>query len=130
MLQILYSVYYFLCYLHVIRMAVVCSRMSLICHSYVIRNVRMYSYVLACHLYVTRMLLYVTRIYSYVMVCHSYVLVCHPYLTRMYSYVIGMSLLCSRTWVYHESFIGSIAVMLLYDLQAKRSFFHSICLLH
>ena len=54
-------------------------------------------------------------------VCHSFVLVCHLYVTRMYSYVIPMSLVCTRMpslchsyvlvchsyvtclWFYHES---------------------------
>ena len=79
------------CYLNVTRMycmSFVCTRMSSVCHLYV----------LACHPYVTLM-------YSYVLVCHPYVtlmysyiirmsLVCHPCVTRMYSYVIRMSLVC------------------------------------
>ena len=62
------------------------TRMSFVCHSYV----------LVCHLYVTRMSSvchsYVTCMSS---VCDSYILVCHPYVTRMYSYVIRMSLVCT-----------------------------------
>ena len=61
--------------------------MSFICHS-------MYSYLLACHRYVTRM-------YSYAIHMSPYVLVCHPYVTRMHSsacrsYVIRISLVCNR----------------------------------
>ena len=67
----------FACYL--IRMPVVCTRMSSACHSYV----------LVCHPYITHM-------YSLSSVCHSHVLVCHPYITHMYSYVIRMSLACTR----------------------------------
>ena len=76
-----------LCHSYVIRMSLVCilshsvslvstrlslayTRMSFVCHSYV----------LVC----TRM--------SFV--CHSYTLVCHSYVTRIYSYVIRMSLVC------------------------------------
>ena len=73
------------CYSYVIRMSLVCTRMSFVCHSYV----------LVCHPYVTHLYSYViyislvcTRMSS---VCHSYVLVCHPYITRMYSYVNRMS---------------------------------------
>ena len=87
---------------HLIRMSVVCARMSSACHSHVV----------VCHPHVTRMLLvyhpYVTRMYSYVIrmslvctrlssICHSYLLVCHPYVTRMCSYVIRMSLVCGFT---------------------------------
>ena len=78
----------FACYL--IRMPVVCTRMSSACHSYV----------LVCHPYITHMYSYVirmslacTRMSS---VCHSYVLVCHPYVTCMYSYAIRKSLVCTR----------------------------------
>ena len=44
----------------------VCTRMSFVCHSYVIR-----------------MSLVCTRMSS---VCHLYVLSCHPYVTRMWFY--------------------------------------------
>ena len=78
-------------YFYVIRMSLVCTHMSSVCHSYV----------LLCHPYVTRMYSYVIRIS---LVCtrmssvwHSYVLVCHPYVTRMYAYVIRMSLACGFT---------------------------------
>ena len=99
---------YFSFELHVIRK-------SLACHSYV---TRMYSYVIRMPLVCTRMSSvyhpyvpvchpHVTCMYSYVMpmslvctrmscVCHSYVPICHPYVTRMYSYVMRMSLLCTR----------------------------------
>ena len=75
---------------YLIRMSVVCTRISSVC----------YSCVIGCHPYFTRMYSYVirmslvcTRISS---VCHSYVLVCHLNATRMYSYVIRMSLVCTR----------------------------------
>ena len=77
-------------YSYVICMSLICTRMSSICHSYV----------LVCHpcvtlmySYVIRMSLVCTRMSS---VCHSYVLVCYPYVTRMYSYVIRMSLVFTR----------------------------------
>ena len=94
-------------------MPIVCTRVSLVCHSYV---TRMYSYVIrvsfvctlmssVCHSYIFVCDPYVTRMYSYVIrvslvltgmssVCHSYGLVCHPYVTRMGLYVIRMSLVC------------------------------------
>ena len=78
-------------YSYVIRMSVVCTRMSSVCLTY---------------LHVIRMSLVCTRMSS---VCHSYILICHPYVTRMYSYVIRMSLVCTcshtyvtRIWFYHE----------------------------
>ena len=61
---------------YVIRVLLVCTRMSLACHSYVF----------VYHLYVTRMYWYVIRMS----------LVCHPYVTRMYLYVIRISLVCTR----------------------------------
>ena len=85
-------------------------------------------------------------------VSRSYVPICHPYVTCMYLYVIGMSLVCTcmssyvtrmysmssvrpsnllvYRWFYHEPLIGSVTIMVLYDLEAKRSFFHTIFLLH
>ena len=51
-------------YSYVIRMSLVCTHMSSVCHSHVIRTS------LVC-----------TRMSP---VCHSYVLVCHPYVTRMW----------------------------------------------
>ena len=89
--------YVLVCHLHVthmysyvIRILLICTRMSSICHSHV----------LVCHPYITHMYSYVirmslacTRMSS---VCHSYVLVCHPYVTCMYSYAIRESLVCTR----------------------------------
>ena len=85
-------------------------------------------------------------------VSRSYVPICHPYVTCMYLYVIGMSLVCTcmssyvtrmysmssvrpsnvlvYRWFYNELLIGSVTIMVLYDLEAKRSFFHAVCLLH
>ena len=85
----------FMC-LYVIRMSLICTRLSSVCHSHVIR-----------------MSLICTRM-SFV--CHSYVLVCHPHITLMssvcHSYVLVctlMSLICTlchpyvtRMWFYHE----------------------------
>ena len=75
-------------YSYVMRMSLVCTCMSFVCHSYV----------LVCHSYVTRMYSYVIHM-SLVctrmsFVCHLYLLVCHSYVTRMYLYVIRMSLVC------------------------------------
>ena len=71
-------------YLHVIRMPLVRTRMSFVCHLYA----------LVCHPYVTRMYSYVIRISLVCIrisfVCHSYVILCHPYVTRMYSYASRM----------------------------------------
>ena len=133
-------------YLHVICMSVVFThniwhatrmylnviRMSLICHPHVTR----------IYLYFIRLPLVCTRMSS---AYHSYlyVLEFHPYVNRVYSYVLRMSLVCTRmssvchqyvlvcscSWFYHEPHIGSIAIMLLHDLEAKRSLFHTICLL-
>ena len=59
---------YIICiYSYVIRMSLVCTRMSSVCHSYVI--------CVSC----------------------SYVFVCHPCVNLMYSYVIHMSLVCGFT---------------------------------
>ena len=91
-------------YLHVISM-------SLVCNPHV---TRMYSYVaphvtyIRMYLNFIRMSIVCTRMSS---VCHSYVVV------------------CSWGWFYHEPHIGSKAVMLLHDLEAKRSLFHTVCLL-
>ena len=96
-LQILYTVWYFLCHSHVICMPFVCAHILSICTcmTFVCQ-----SYVLVCHLYVTRMYSYVRRM-SLVCscmssICKSNVLVCQPYVTCMYSYVIPMSLVCTR----------------------------------
>ena len=73
-------------YSYVIRMLVVCTSMSSVCHLYV----------LICHPYDTRMyskVIYMSLICTHMpSVCHSYVFVCHQYVTRMYSYVTCMSL--------------------------------------
>ena len=102
----------FVCNLYVIRMSILCTRVPLVCHSYV---THMYSYVIrvsflcvrkssVCigrHSYVTCMYSYVIRmslVYTRMSpVCHSYVFVWHPYVTRMYSCVIRMSLVCGFT---------------------------------
>ena len=74
-------------YWYVIRMSLVCTRISSRIHSYVIRMSLVYN-------------LYVTRMYSYVIRMSLYVLVCQPYVTRM--------------WFYHEPFhnIFKIAMIL------------------
>ena len=89
--------YVLLYHSYIIRMTLLCTCMSFICHSYVFIN---HLCALVCHSYVTHIYSYVNRM-SLVctrisLVCHSYVLVCHPYVTRMYSYVICMSLVCTR----------------------------------
>ena len=61
-------------YSYVIRMSLVCNRMSSLCHS-------MCSYIIRMSLLCT----------PYV-VSYSYVLICHLYVTPMYSHVIRMSL--------------------------------------
>ena len=75
----------------VIRISIVFTSMSSVCHSYVLVC---HSYVLECHPYVTLMYLSVVRmslVYTRMLsVCHSYILVCHPYVARM--------------WFYHEPF--------------------------
>ena len=60
------------CHSYVIRMSLVCTRISSVC----------YSYVLVCHPYVTRISLVCTRMSS----------VCHSYVTRMYSYVMNQKI--------------------------------------
>ena len=95
----------------------VCTRMSFVCHSFVLMSSVCHSYVVVYHPYVTHIYWHATLMYLYAIgmslvctrmssVCHSYVLVCHPYVTRMYSYamhvtrmylyVIRMSLICTR----------------------------------
>ena len=77
-------------YSYVIRVSLVCTRMSYVCHSYVLVC---HPYVTRIHSYVIRMSLVFTRMSS---VCHSYVIrmslvcthmspVCNPYVTRMSS---------------------------------------------
>ena len=90
---------------YVARTVLVCTRILLVCYSYVTRMLLVcYSYVtrmlLVCYSYVTRMLLvcysYVTRMllvcYSYELVCFSYVLVC----TRMSSCGVRFSHDCLK----------------------------------
>ena len=60
------------------------------------------------------------------LICHSYVIVCHPYVTRIYLYVIWMSLVCHP----HVLLVLWICYTLLYDLEAKRNFFDTVCPLH
>ena len=109
----------------------------------------MYSYVICMSLVNNGKSLVCTLMSS---VSRSYVPICYPYVTCMYLYVIGMSLVCTcmssyvtrmysmssvrpsnvlaYRWFYNELLIGSVTIMVLYDLEAKRSFFHTICLLH
>ena len=103
----------------------VCTRMSFVCHSFVLMSSVCHSYVVVYHPYVTHIYWHATLMYlyaigmslvctrmpsvchSYVLVCHachSYILVCHPYVTHMYSYVIRMSLVCGFT-TYHLNII-------------------------
>ena len=129
-----------ICDLHIIRMLLVCSRMSFICHSYVlVCHPLCHSYALVWHPYVIRMYSFVicmslvcTRL-SFV--CHSYVLVCHSYVTSVYSYVIRMWLICTpmsfacpsyvlvchsyviRLWFYHEPFLTHILKITYYIIK-------------
>ena len=80
---------------YIIRMSIVCTRMSQVC--YFVCHMS-----LVCHLYVLVFYLHVTLMYSYATVCHLYVLISHPHVTRIYSYVICMSLVYTRmSFVYH-----------------------------
>ena len=82
--------------LYIIRMSIVCTRVSLVCHSYV---TRMYSYVICMPLPCARIIIcmYLNAIrmslvcissvcHTYVVVCHPYVFGCHPYVTSMWFY--------------------------------------------
>ena len=131
----------FACYWYAIRVLFVCqymflctTNMSFACHFHVLvcnlYVTSIYSYVMVFHRYVLVCHLYVSGVYSCVMECHSYVLACHPYVTCLSSVCHSYILEYSRTWFYHEPLIASIAVMLLHDLESKRSLFHTICLLH
>ena len=75
-----------LCQSNVIRMSLVCTCISFMCHTYVIR---MHSYVIRMSLVCTGMS------FEY----HLNLLVCHSYVSRMYTYVISyitrMSLVCT-----------------------------------
>ena len=80
-------------YSYVIRMSLVCTRMSSVYHSYV----------LVCHPCVTRMYscvirmsLVCTHVIRMSLVCIRMPSVCHSYVIRMYSYVIRMLLVCTR----------------------------------
>ena len=74
-------------------MSFVCTRMSSVCHSYVIRRsfvcTRMTS---VCHSYAIRMSL----------VCHPHVLICHPYVLVCHPYVLVCQPYFTRLWFYHE----------------------------
>ena len=79
--------YVLLYHSYIIRMTLLCTCMSFICHSYVFIN---HLCALVCHSYVTHIYSYVNRM-SLVctrisLVCHSYVLVCHPYVIHMWFY--------------------------------------------
>ena len=63
-------------------MSLVSTRMSSVCHLYVF-VCHTYTYVTRMHSYVIRMSLVYTRMLS---ICHSHVLACHPYVTHMYSF--------------------------------------------
>ena len=122
-------------YAHLMHMSLVwalalsiCTRMSSVCHSYVLVY---YSYVTLMYS-VCLMLLICTYMSS---VCHSYVLICHPYVTRRYWYVIRMSLVCTRMssyvtrmWFYHEPFKQRYYVFDLTDLTLDHFFL--VTLLH
>ena len=84
-------------------MPIVCTRMSLGCHSYVIR---IYPYVISMSLVFTRMSIVCTRMSS---VFHSHAihmsLVCHSFVTSMYSYVFLMSLVFTRMLSVRHSYV-------------------------
>ena len=97
--------YFTYMYFYAIRLSVVYTRISSVCHFYILLCNGMssvctrmssvcHSYVLSCHPYATRMYSYVIRMSS---VCHLYVLRCHPYVTRTYLHVTRVSLVCSST---------------------------------
>ena len=76
-----------------------CTRMSSVCHSYVLVSIRMPS---VCHSYATRMYLYVIRTRM-----HSYVIRMSFVCTRIYSYIVRTSLVCNRM-----SFVCHLPVVL------------------
>ena len=93
-------------YSYAIRMSLVWTHMSSVCHSYILIR---HPYVTRMYSYVTGMSLVCTCSYAICMslactrmplVCHSCLLVCHSYVTRMYSYVIRMSLVSTRMYSY------------------------------
>ena len=71
--------------------------MSSVCHSYV----------LACHMHVTRMAFVCHCMYSHVI--RMYVtrisFLYHRYVTYMYSYVLACHSYIARMWFYHEPFL-------------------------
>ena len=114
---------WFVCHSHVIQISILCTRMSLACHSNVTRKclyfICMYSFVIGMSFVCTRMS---SLCYTYALICcphftcmYSYIihmslvwLVCHPYVTFMYSYVTCMSLICTRlSSVCHSYLLGS-----------------------
>ena len=118
---IIFNLMSFVCHSHVIRISIVCTRMSFVFHLNV----------LVCHTYVTRILSLYTHmsfvIHSYVLVCHSYLLVCHPYVARMYSYIIRMSLVCTRmSFVCHSYVVLPWTVLKLCFNKIFRNIRHSI----
>ena len=98
-------------------MLLVCTRMSSVCHSYVLVCL---PYVTGMYSYFIRMSLVCTRMSS---VCHSYVLVCHPYVTRMYSYVFRMSLVCTRMSSVCHSYTHSY-VLVCHPCVTRMWFYH------
>ena len=82
--------YFIYMYSYVIRMSLICARMSSV-------FTHMCPYVISMSLVYHP---YATRVYSFIIrisvVCQSYVIVCHPNVSRMYSYVIRMSLVCTH----------------------------------
>ena len=97
----------------------VCTRMSFVCHSFVLMSSVCHSYVLVYHPYVTHIYSHVTLMYSYVIgmslvctrmssVCHSYVLVCHPCVSGM--------------WFYHVPFKYHLNHLNLIDVPYSRWF--------
>ena len=75
------------------RMSFVCTRMSSLCHSYLLLQIDQYFLLelLSSQIEIKHVIIKKPRMSS---VYHSYVLVCHPYLTGIYSYDIFMSLVC------------------------------------
>ena len=111
--------YFIFMYSHAIRMSLMCTLISSICHScvllYHLYVTRLNSYVMVCHPYVTRMSI----------VFHSHLLVCHPYVTRMYSCVIRMSLVCTRICNGMSSVCHSYVICVLLTFTCMSSVCHS-----
>ena len=72
---------------YAIRMSVVCTDMSSVCHLYVVMR---YSYVFHMYWYVICISLVCTSMSS---ACRSYVIIYHTRVTRIYSHAIRMSLI-------------------------------------